>query len=141
MNGLEVKQGAITTTLSLIHLRLFKAFAIAFDITSRLLFLPSDVYLLRPYLCIISFICIAVGRLDLYSLRTNLLISAILLIFTMCHRYLVICAFEYTLIFSPMRKFRVTHGTRWEPTMSSSSKDSTYIFSSVSSKNSSLFIC
>ena len=117
-----------------IYLRLFKAFAICLDITSLLLFLPSAVNLLRPCACIISFICSAVGRLALYLLRTNFCISWTLLIFTMALRYLVICAFHHTLIISELREFRMSNGTGWKPTMSSSLKDSTYIIVRVSSK-------
>ena len=117
-----------------IYLRLFKAFAICLDITSLLLFLPSAVNLLRPCAWIISFICSAVGRLALYLLRTNFCISWTLLIFTMALRYLVICAFHHTLIFSELREFRMSNGTGWKPTMSSSLKDSTYIIVRVSSK-------
>ena len=117
-----------------IYLRLFKAFAIFLVITSLLLFLPSAVNLLRPYAWIISFICSAVGRLALYLLRTNFCISCSLLIFTMALRYLVICAFQHTLIISELREFRMSNGTGWKPTMSSSLKDSTYIIVRVSSK-------
>ena len=111
-----------------IYLRLFKAFAICLAITSLLLFFPSFVYLFRPYFHTTSFICIAVGRTDLYSFRTNFLISLNLLIFisfSMYLRYLVICAFQHTFVIPPCRELWVTHRTRWEPTMSSSSKDST----------------
>jgi len=120
-----------------IYLRLFKAFAICLDITSLLLFFPSLVYLFRPYLYITAFICLAVGRTDLYSFRTNLLISLNLLTFiflTVYLRYLVICAFQHTFVFPPFREFWVTHRTRWEPTMSRSSKDSTYIVVRISGK-------
>ena len=125
-----------------IYLRLFKAFAIAFDITSLLLIFPSAVYLFSLYLWIISFICLAVGRTALYSLRTNFLISSYLLTFmhtirgiiSMTYRYLVICAFHHTLIISEVREFWMSNRTGWIPTMSCSFKHPTYILLRVSSK-------
>ena len=125
-----------------IYLRLFKAFAICLAITSLLLFFPSLVYLFKLYLCITSFICMAVGRTDLYSFRTSLLISLNLLIFisfSMYLRYLVICACHHTLITPEFSEFWMTHGTGWKPTMSCSLKHLTYPSGRVSSKELSLF--
>jgi len=117
-----------------IYLRLFKAFAIAFDITSLFLFVPSVLCNCRSYLFITLSIRSAVGRTDLYSLRTNFCISLILLIFTMALRYLVVCAFHHTLVVSESRELRVSHRTGWKPAMSCSFEYFTYISVRVISK-------
>ena len=92
-----------------IYLSLFKAFAIALPITSLFLLVPSDLCNCKSCSFITCSIWSAVGRLDLYFLRTNFCITLSLLTFTVTLRYLVVCAFHHTLVVTKVGILRMAN--------------------------------
>ena len=122
--------------LSYHHQRLREATALlkALAITSLVLLRPSLPYRFRPYFFITALICIAVGRTDLNSFRTNRLMISMRLTCTYRLRYLSIQTLCYGLIFTPLRELRMTNGPRWEPAVTFGSEYLTDILIGIASE-------